>query len=160
MILVGWTNIAKYIYSTAAFHGKRVQAQGGAKNPVIILPDADMEMATKIIADSAFGCAGQRCLAVSLAVTVGESRNMFNELICDAASTRTVGYGLDAGVQMGPVINNASMQRVEELIGLGAKEGAGVPVDGRGTVVKGSERGSFVSTTILYDVPIGSEIPK
>jgi len=157
---VGSTNIAKYIYSTAALHGKRVQAQGGAKNPVIILPDADMEMATKIIADSAFGCAGQRCLAVSLAVTVGESRNTFNELICDAASSRTVGYGLDAGVQMGPVINTASRQRVEQLIGLGAKEGAGVPVDGRGTLVKGYERGSFVRPTILSDVPIGSEISK
>ncbi len=157
---VGSTNVAKYIYSTAAFHGKRVQAQGGAKNPVIILPDADMEMATKIIADSAFGCAGQRCLAVSVAVTVGEARNTFNELICDAASTRTVGYGLDAGVQMGPVINTASMQRVEQLIGLGAKEGAGVPVDGRGTVVKGYERGSFVRPTILSDVPIGSEISR
>ena len=157
---VGSTNVAKYIYSTAAFHGKRVQAQGGAKNPVIILPDADMEMATKIVADSAFGCAGQRCLAVSVAVTVGESRNIFNELICDAASTRTVGYGLDAGVQMGPVINMASMQRVEQLIGLGAKEGSSVPVDGRGTVVKGYERGSFVRPTILSDVPIGSEISK
>ena len=157
---VGSTNVAKYIYSTAAFHGKRVQAQGGAKNPVIILPDADMEMATKIIADSAFGCAGQRCLAVSFAVTVGESRNTFNELICDAASSRTVGYGLDAGVQMGPVINTASMQRVEQLIALGAKEGAGVPVDGRGTVVKGYERGSFVRPTILSDVPIGSEIAR
>ena len=157
---VGSTQVAKYIYSTAAFHGKRVQAQGGAKNPVIILPDADMEMATKIIADSAFGCAGQRCLAVSLAVTVGEARGMFNELICDAASSRTVGYGLDAGVQMGPVINTASMQRVEQLIALGAKEGAGVPVDGRGTVVKGYERGAFVRPTILSDVPIGSEIAR
>ena len=85
---------------------------------------------------------------------------MFNELICDAASTRTVGYGLDAGVQMGSVINNASMERVEQLIGLGAKEGAGVPVDGRGTVVKGYERGTFVRPTILSDVPIGSEISK
>jgi len=157
---VGSTNVAKYIYSTAAFHGKRVQAQGGAKNPVIILPDADMEMATKIIADSAFGCAGQRCLAVSLAVTVGESRNTFNELICDAASSRTVGYGLDAGIQMGPVINRASMQRVEQLIAQGAKEGAGVPVDGRGTVVKGYERGSFVRPTILSDVPQGGEIAR
>ena len=157
---VGSTNVAKYIYSTAAFHGKRVQAQGGAKNPVIILPDADMEMATKIIADSAFGCAGQRCLAVSVAVTVGESRNTFNELICDAASTRTVGYGLDAGVQMGPVINKFSMQHVEQLIGLGVNEGADVPVDGRGTVVKGYERGTFVRPTILSDVPIGSEIAK
>ncbi|MBI5962395.1 MAG: aldehyde dehydrogenase family protein, partial [Chloroflexi bacterium] len=119
-----------------------------------------MEMATKIIADSAFGCAGQRCLAVSVAVTVGESRNMFNELICDAASTRTVGYGLDAGIQMGPVINRTSQQRVEQLIGLGAKEGASVPVDGRGTVVKGYERGSFVRPTILSDVKAGSEIAR
>ncbi len=157
---VGSTNVAKYIYSTAAAHGKRVQAQGGAKNPVIILPDADMEMATKIIADSAFGCAGQRCLAVSLAVTVGESRNVFNELICDAASSRTVGYGLDAGIQMGPVINTASMQRVEQLIALGAKEGASVPVDGRGTVVKGYERGYFVRPTILSEVQPGSEIAR
>ncbi len=157
---VGSTNVAKYIYSTAAFHGKRVQAQGGAKNPVIILPDADMEMATKIIADSAFGCAGQRCLAVSLAVTVAESKNEFTELICDAAASRTVGYGMDSGIQMGPVINTASMQRVEQLIALGAKEGAGVPVDGRGTVVKGYERGSFVRPTILSDVKAGSEIAR
>jgi len=157
---VGSTNVAKYIYSTAAAHGKRVQAQGGAKNPVIILPDADMEMATKIIADSAFGCAGQRCLAVSLAVTVGESRSMFNELICDAASSRTVGYGLDAGIQMGPVINTSSMQRVEQLIARGAKEGASVPVDGRGTLVKGYERGSFVRPTILSEVQPGSEIAR
>lgn len=157
---VGSTQVAKYIYSTAALHGKRVQAQGGAKNPVIILPDADMEMATKIIADSAFGCAGQRCLAVSLAVTVGKSKNEFTELICDAAASRVVGYGLDSGVQMGPVINTASMQRVEQLIGLGAKEGAGVPVDGRGTKIKGYEGGSFVRPTILTDVQPGSEIWK
>ena len=157
---VGSTNVAKYIYSTAALHGKRVQAQGGAKNPVIILPDADMDMATRIIADSAFGCAGQRCLAVSLAVTVGDARNTFTEMICDAASSRVVGYGLDAGVQMGPVINPASQQRIEQLIGLGASEGAAVPVDGRATVVKGYERGSFVRPTILSGVQPGSEIWK
>ena len=157
---VGSTNVAKYIYSTAALHGKRVQAQGGAKNPVIVLPDADMEMATKIIADSAFGCAGQRCLAVSFAVTVAEARNTFTELICDAASNRVVGYGLDSGVQMGPVINAASKARVEQLIGLGVKEGAGIPVDGRGTTIKGYEGGSFVRPTILADVPRGSEISK
>ncbi len=157
---VGSTNVAKYVYSTAAAHGKRVQAQGGAKNPVVVLPDADMEMATKIIADSAFGCAGQRCLAVSFAVTVGEARNTFTELICDAASTRTVGYGLDAGIQMGPVINAASKQRVEHLISLGAQEGASVPVDGRGTLVKGYERGYFVRPTILSEVRPGSEISR
>ncbi len=157
---VGSTNIAKYIYSTAAANGKRVQAQGGAKNPVIILPDADMDMATKIVADSAFGCAGQRCLAVSYAVTVAEARNSFTELICDAAANRVVGYGLDSGVQMGPVINAASKARVEALIGLGAKEGATVLVDGRGTSIKGYEGGTFVRPTVLGEVPRGSEISK
>lgn len=157
---VGSTAVAKYIYSRSAQNGKRVQAQGGAKNPVIILPDADMNMATTIIADSAFGCAGQRCLAVSLAVTVGEARNQFVEMICDAASTRKVGYGLDAGVQMGPVINHTSRERVEKLIGVGASEGASVPVDGRGTFIQGYENGSFVRPTILLDVQPGSEIWK
>ena len=155
---VGSTNVAKYIYATAAAHGKRVQAQGGAKNPVIVLPDADMEMATKIVADSAFGCAGQRCLAVSFAVTVAEARNTFTEMICDAASTRVVGYGLDPGVQMGPVINAASKARVEALIGLGIQEGAAIPVDGRGALVNGYEGGYFVRPTILADVPRESEI--
>lgn len=157
---VGSSKIAKYVYATAAAHGKRVQAQGGAKNPVIILPDADMEMTTRIVADSAFGCAGQRCLAVSLAVTVGESKNQFTELICDAASSRVVGYGMDAGVQMGALINSASQQRVEQLIALGASEGAGVPVDGRGTRIQGFEGGAFVKPTILSEVRPGSEIAK
>ncbi len=157
---VGSTQIAKYIYATAASHGKRVQAQGGAKNPVIILPDADMEMATKIVADSAFGCAGQRCLAVSFAVTVGDAKNQFTELICDSASSRVVGYGMESGVQMGPVINMASRDRVEQLIGLGQREGATVPVDGRGTSIKGYAGGSFIKPTILADVPRGSEIAK
>jgi malonate-semialdehyde dehydrogenase (acetylating)/methylmalonate-semialdehyde dehydrogenase len=157
---VGSTNTAKYIYRRAAENGKRVQAQGGAKNPVIVLPDAEMEMATRIIADSAFGCAGQRCLAVSLGVTVGEARKAFVEMICDAASTRKVGYGLDEGIQMGPVINQASRARIEGLIGAGASEGASVPVDGRGTTVKGYEKGAFVCPTILLDVPPGGEIAR
>ena len=157
---VGSTNVAKYIYRRAAENGKRVQAQGGAKNPVIIMPDADMDMATKIVADSAFGCAGQRCLAVSLAVTVAEARNSFTELICDAASTRVVGFGLDDGVQMGPVINQDSRKRVEQLISLGAEEGASALVDGRGTTIKGYENGYFVRPTVLADVKPGSEIWK
>ena len=157
---VGSSATAKYLYGRAASNGKRVQAQGGAKNPVIVLPDADMDMATKIIADSAFGCAGQRCLAVSVAVTVAEARNPFVEMICDAASSRKVGYGLDEGVQMGPVINAASLARVEHLIGVGAEAGAAVPVDGRGTVVKGYEGGNFIKPTILLDVPRGSEVSR
>jgi malonate-semialdehyde dehydrogenase (acetylating)/methylmalonate-semialdehyde dehydrogenase len=154
---VGSTATARYIYSRASAGGKRVQAQGGAKNPVVILPDADMEMATKIVADSAFGCAGQRCLAVSLAVTVAEARDPFMEMICDAASSRVVGNGLEKGVEMGPVISPASKARIEQLIGAGAAEGAAVPVDGRGTVVKGYEHGSFVRPTILADLPPQAE---
>ncbi|MBG7609925.1 MAG: CoA-acylating methylmalonate-semialdehyde dehydrogenase [Anaerolineae bacterium] len=157
---VGSTNIAKYVYRRAAENGKRVQAQGGAKNPVIIMPDADMDMTTNIVADSAFGCAGQRCLAVSLAVTVAEARNQFTELICDAASTRSVGFGLDADTQMGPLISQTSKKRVEHMIGLGAKEGASALVDGRGTTVKGYENGAFVRPTVLADVKPDSEIWK
>jgi malonate-semialdehyde dehydrogenase (acetylating)/methylmalonate-semialdehyde dehydrogenase len=117
-----------------------------------------MDMAVKIIADSAFGCAGQRCLAVSWVVTVGEARNQFNEAMCDAAATRKVGYGLDDGVQMGPVISLQSKTRIEQLIGLGASEGASLPVDGRGTVIEGYEGGSFIRPTILMDMKPGSEI--
>jgi len=157
---VGSTATAKYLYGRAAANGKRVQAQGGAKNPVIVLPDADMEMATRIIADSAFGCAGQRCLAVSLAVTVDESRSVFTEMICDAALSRVVGYGLEPGVQMGPVINTASKVRIEQLIGAGAGEGASIPVDGRGAVVRGYEQGAFVRPTILSGIPRDGQIAR
>jgi malonate-semialdehyde dehydrogenase (acetylating)/methylmalonate-semialdehyde dehydrogenase len=157
---VGSSPVAQYIYRRAAEKGKRVQAQGGAKNPVVILPDADMEMATKIIADSAFGCAGQRCLAVSWAITVGEARNNYTEMICDAAQSRVVGYGLDSGVQMGPVINQASRERIEDLIGRGANEGATVCVDGRQTIIKNYEKGAFIRPTIMLDVRPESEIAR
>jgi len=157
---VGSTATARYIYRRAAEAGKRVQAQGGAKNPVVIMPDADMEMAVRITADSAFGCAGQRCLATSLALTVGHARDPFVEGICDAATGRKVGYGLDKQVQMGPVINPASQKRIEELIGTGVSEGASLPVDGRRTVIPGYEKGSFVRPTILLDVQPGSEIAR
>src|SRR5205823_8658641 len=85
---VGSSPVAKYIYSRAAANGKRVQCQGGAKNVVVVLPDADMDMATRIVADSSFGCAGQRCLATSVAITVGEARANFTERIVHAAHTR------------------------------------------------------------------------
>ena len=128
---VGSTPVAKYVYSRAAANGKRAQCQGGAKNPAIILPDADIAMTTRILADSAFGCAGQRCLAASIAVTIGDARQPFTEAIAEAAHTRVVGYGLDDGVQMGPVINTQSQARIEGLIQKGADEGATVLVDGR-----------------------------
>src|SRR5437762_1993128 len=116
---VGSTPVAKYIYARAAAGGKRAQCQGGAKNPVIVLPDADMDMATQIIGDSAFGCAGQRCLAVSVAVTVGEAQATFRDAITAASGSLRVGNGLDEGVQMGPVITPQSKSRVESLITTG-----------------------------------------
>lgn len=157
---VGSTPVARYVYSRATANGKRAQCQGGAKNPVIIMPDADMEATTSIMADSAFGCAGQRCLAVSVAVTVGEARPVFTEQIADAATSRKVGYGLDEGVEMGPVITKESQTRIEGLITQGAQEGANVLVDGRQKVVSGYEDGYFIAPTILDDVNPGGEIAK
>ncbi len=157
---VGSSPVAKYIYSRASANGKRVQCQGGAKNPVIIMPDADMEMTTRIMADSAFGCAGQRCLAAAVAIPVGRAQNEFVERIADAATSRRVGYGLDKSTEMGPVINPASKSRIENLIAAGAKEGAKVLVDGRGKQVSGYEAGSFVAPTILDHVSPLSEIAR
>jgi len=155
---VGSTPVARYIYRRSAENGKRAQCQGGAKNPIVVLPDADREMTTKITADSAFGCAGQRCAAASLAITVGEARDWFPEMICDAAVSRVTGSGLEDGVQMGPVITTQSKARIEELIGVGQAEGAGLAVDGRDPRIPGFERGSFVRPTILLDLPETSSI--
>jgi malonate-semialdehyde dehydrogenase (acetylating)/methylmalonate-semialdehyde dehydrogenase len=155
---VGSTNVAKYIYRQSAVNGKRAQCQGGAKNPIVIMPDADMEMTTKITADSAFGCAGQRCAAASIAITVGEARDVFTESICDAAASRVTGYGLDDGVQMGPVITTHSKSRINELIGKSQTEGADIPIDGRNPKILGYDLGNFVRPTILVNVPPDGEI--
>jgi malonate-semialdehyde dehydrogenase (acetylating)/methylmalonate-semialdehyde dehydrogenase len=157
---VGSTPVARYIYSRAAANGKRAQCQGSAKNPLVILPDAEIEMATRIAADSAFGCAGQRCLAASLAFTVGEARRTFTEAICEQAANRLVGYGLDPDVQVGPVITPQSKARIEGLISRGAEEGAVVRVDGRGTVIPRLEKGNFIRPTILADLPAAGEVTR
>src|SRR5438045_7122717 len=155
---VGSTPVAKYIYGRAAASGKRAQCQGGAKNPVIVLPDADMAMSTQIISDSAFGCAGQRCLAVSVAVAIGDAQKTFRDSIAEAGSKLRVGYGLDEGVQMGPVITPQSKARVEALIGEGEKSGAKVLVDGRNAKIAGHESGNFVKPTVLDAVPADGEL--
>ncbi|MEZ5392242.1 MAG: aldehyde dehydrogenase family protein [Bryobacterales bacterium] len=144
----------------AAASGKRVQCQGGAKNPIVVLPDADFEMTAKIAADSAFGCAGQRCLASSLAIPVGEAREPFSQAMADIAASRKVGYGLEGDIEMGPVITQASRERIETLIGQAESEGARVRVDGRGTSIAGCERGSFVRPTILEDLLPESEVAR
>ena len=155
---VGSTPVAKYVYARAGANGKRAQCQGGAKNHVIVLPDADMAMATQIIGDSAFGCAGQRCLAVSVAVTVGEAQTSFRDAITNAATSLRVGNGLDEGVQMGPVITPQSKSRVESLIAMGEKQGAKVLLDGRNSKIPKYEAGNFVNPTILDDLPVTSDL--
>lgn len=154
---VGSTPVAQYVYSRGSASGKRVQCQGGAKNHVVVLPDADQETTTKIIADSAFGCAGQRCLAVSVTVTVGEAKNWFRDAIASTAGSLRVGDGLDPSTQMGPVITNASRERVLGLIGQGADQGAKAVVDGRGKHVNGGA-GSFVGPTVLDGLPATSPL--
>lgn len=149
---VGSTPVARYIYSRATANGKRAQCQGGARNPIIVLPDADMKMTTNIAADSAFGCAGQRCLAGSMTITIGESRKTFTDAIAEVAAARVVGYGLESGVEMGPVISRESKTRVEGLIAQGVSEGAKVLVDGRNAKIAKYESGNFIRPTILQDV--------
>jgi malonate-semialdehyde dehydrogenase (acetylating)/methylmalonate-semialdehyde dehydrogenase len=155
---VGSTPVARYIYARASANGKRVQCQGGAKNHVVVLPDADPETTTQIIADSAYGCAGQRCLAVSVAVTVGEARDWFPKSIRDTAASLKVGFGLDNGVQMGPVITQQSRERIESLIQQGASEGAKPVLDGRSARPKDFPKGSFVGPTVLDGVPAESSL--
>ena len=149
---VGSTPVAKHVYATAARHGKRVQCQGGAKNHVVVLPDADMETTIKIVGDSAFGCAGQRCLAVSAVVTVGEAHGTFRDALVEAAASLNVGSGLEPGVEMGPVITAASRSRIENAITRGIGDGAQAALDGRGLRVEGYPDGNFVGPTVLDGV--------
>jgi malonate-semialdehyde dehydrogenase (acetylating)/methylmalonate-semialdehyde dehydrogenase len=157
---VGSTPVARHVYRQAASYGKRAQCQGGAKNPSIILPDADIATTTRTVADSAFGCAGQRCLATSLAITVGDVREPFTKNICATAADRRVGNGMDADVEMGPVISARSKDRIEQLITAGMNEGAAAPVDGRLRKVPGHDDGFFVFPTVLDDVNPASPIAR
>ena len=157
---VGSTAVAKYVYSRATANGKRAQCQGGAKNPVVIMPDANIETTTQMMGDSAFGCAGQRCLAVSVAVTVGEAKDPFTEGIADLAASRKVGYGMDEATEMGPVITRESKTRIEGLIEDGAREGARVLVDGRQKSVAGYDDGYWVFPTVLDAVDPSSQIAR
>jgi malonate-semialdehyde dehydrogenase (acetylating)/methylmalonate-semialdehyde dehydrogenase len=147
---VGSTPVAKYIYSEGSNYGKRVQCQGGAKNYVVVMPDADLDMTAKIVSDSAFGCAGQRCLAVSVAVTVGDVGKKFNQAIVDLASSIRTGNGLEKGVQMGPVITADSKSRILHLVEKGVKEGGKVLLDGRKSA--SGTTGNFIDPTILTGI--------
>ena len=146
---VGSSPVARYIYERCAKAGKRVQCQGGAKNPVVIMPDADMETSLKVILDSAYGCAGQRCLAASVALPVGEAASTFTPMLLDAARSRRIGFGLDPDVELGPVITAQSRERIANLVGRGVAEGGTLLVDGRDARVSGYEKGNFIGATVL-----------
>jgi len=157
---VGSTAVARYIYSECGKYGKRVQAQGGAKNPIIVLPDAELDLTAKIVADSVYGCAGQRCLAASIVIRVGDEKNTVKEAIVETVKAKTVGYGLNEGVSMGPVISQESKQRITGLIQRGTEEGASVLLDGRNITVPQYEGGNFIGPTILENVPVDRSLIK
>lgn len=148
---VGSSAVAKLIYAKAAAAGKRVQCGGGAKNVLVVMPDAKLDKVVSNLISSCYGCAGERCLAGSVVVGVGDVHQELGHKFTDAAASIKVGYGLDETVQMGPVISKAHRERVLGFIDRGEDEGAGVALDGRGIRVTGYD-GYFVGPTVLDDV--------
>ena len=155
---VGSSPVARHIYRTAAEHGKRVQALGGAKNHIVVMPDADIDRAVDVITESVFGCAGQRCLAGSVIVGAGKSFDPLRDKLIASARALRLGNGLDADVTMGPVVSQRQRERVLGYIDEGVKDGATLTVDGRGARVSSLPRGAFVGPTILENVDPGSRL--
>lgn len=149
---VGSSPVAKIVYETCTRHGKRVQAQGGAKNYIAVMPDANMESSVKNILGAAYGCAGQRCLAAAVAVAVGDAYDQLKDELVKQASKLRVGYGLDESSQMGTVVSDSAKRRIENIITQGVEQGATPILDGRNLSVDGFGDGSFVGPTILADV--------
>jgi malonate-semialdehyde dehydrogenase (acetylating)/methylmalonate-semialdehyde dehydrogenase len=149
---VGSSPVARIVYETCTRHGKRVQAQGGAKNYIAVLPDADMTASVKNIMGAAYGCAGQRCLAAAVVVGVGDAYDRLRDELVKQASNLRVGYGLNETTQMGTVVSAAAKERIERMISEGEQQGAKVLLDGRHSVVQGYEGGNFVGPTIVEGV--------
>jgi malonate-semialdehyde dehydrogenase (acetylating)/methylmalonate-semialdehyde dehydrogenase len=146
---VGSTPIAKYIHERGTANGKRVQALGGAKNHAIVLPDADLDFASDHLVAAAFGSAGERCMAISAAITVGPTSDELVAAVAEKAQAVRVGSGRDPESEMGPVVTSAARDRIVGLIGTGESQGASLTVDGRGLVVPGHENGFFVGPTVI-----------
>jgi malonate-semialdehyde dehydrogenase (acetylating)/methylmalonate-semialdehyde dehydrogenase len=158
---VGSTPIAKYIFETGTKHGKRVQSNGGAKNFVFLMPDADVENSVRGLVEAAYGCAGERCMAGSTAVVIGAAAKTVLPALMEAARAIKVGpTDRDPQPGMGPVITKQHRDRVLELIGIGEKEGAKVTADGRGVKVDGAPNGFFVGATILDEVRAGMTVAR
>ena len=146
---VGSTPVGKAIYSQAAANGKRAQCQAGAKNCLVVMPDAVLDRTVAAILSSAFGTAGQRCLAGALVLAVGDVYEPLKAKLVEAAAAMKVGNGLDESVQMGPVVSQASLQRILGYIETGVAEGAELLLDGRGVQVDGHPGGYYVGPTIF-----------
>jgi malonate-semialdehyde dehydrogenase (acetylating)/methylmalonate-semialdehyde dehydrogenase len=146
---VGSTPIAKYIYETGAKAGKRVQALGGAKNHAVVLPDADVDFATEAIIGAGYGSAGERCMAISAVVAVGEVADALVAKLAARARTVTTGPGNAPGVEMGPVVTCAARDRIVDLIDQGVADGAELVVDGRKPAIPGHANGFFVGPTLF-----------
>jgi malonate-semialdehyde dehydrogenase (acetylating)/methylmalonate-semialdehyde dehydrogenase len=157
---VGSTPIAQYIYARGSAAGKRVQALGGAKNHMVVMPDADMEMAVDALVGAAYGSAGERCMAISVAVAVGDAGDKLVEAMARRTAALKIDDGMASGAEMGPVITAAAKQRIERLIGEGAEQGATLVVDGRGYTVPGRENGFFVGGTLFDHVTADMSIYK
>jgi malonate-semialdehyde dehydrogenase (acetylating)/methylmalonate-semialdehyde dehydrogenase len=149
---VGSTPIARYIYETGTANGKRVQALGGAKNHAIVLPDAAIDFASDHLVAAAFGSAGERCMAISTAVTIGSAGDELMAAVSEKARAVRVGPGREADSEMGPVITQAARERIVGLIGSGEQQGARLAVDGRGLTVPGHEDGFWVGPTVIDEV--------
>jgi len=155
---VGSSTIARHVYRTAADAGKRVQALGGAKNFIAIMPDAEMDKSIANAAESAYGCSGQRCLAASVVVAIGSAYERVREGILAAARAVVLGDGAKPGVTMGPVISAAHRAKVLAYIDKGVAEGAKLLLDGRGAKVEGYPDGFWIGPTVFDDVKPGMTI--
>jgi len=156
---VGSTPIAKYIYETAAHNGKRVQALGGAKNHAIVLPDADLDMAVEGLIGAAYGSAGERCMAISVAVAVGDVADTLVARLAERARSLKVGSGID-DPEMGPLVTGTHRDKVRGYIDLGVQEGATLVVDGRSYAVPDHAEGFFVGGTLFDHVTPAMRIYK
>jgi malonate-semialdehyde dehydrogenase (acetylating)/methylmalonate-semialdehyde dehydrogenase len=155
---VGSTPVARYIFAQATAAGKRVQALGGAKNHAVVLPDADVDFVSEHLVASAFGAAGERCMAVSAAVAVGPGATDLVEAVRERAERVRVGPGRDESSEMGPVITPDARDRIRRLITSGARDGAKIVLDGRELKVPGYEEGFFVGPTIVDEVQPAMEV--
>ena len=157
---VGSTPIANYIYETGARHGKRVQALGGAKNHLVVMPDADVEQTVDALVGAAYGSAGERCMAISVAVLVGDVADTIVEKVAERARTLKVKNGMELDAEMGPIVTKQALERIEGYIGLGVQEGAKLVADGRGYKVPGHEQGFFTGGTLIDHVTPAMRIYK